>query len=78
MITEIKVKSVVECMACRNAAQKQVGSIVGVFGAKIDMIDGVIMVEHTDEVTSEAIARELIDMGYKILEINNKIFEYEV
>jgi len=52
-------------MTCDNKALKTIGSLQGVFGAEIDRIEGRIVVNHTDEVTREAIAETLDSLGWK-------------
>ncbi len=54
-----------QCMTCDNKALKTIGSLQGVFGAEIDRIEGRIVVNHTDEVTREAIAETLDSLGWK-------------
>ncbi|MCE5331157.1 MAG: cation transporter [Bacteroidales bacterium] len=54
-----------QCMTCDNKVLKTLGSLQGVFGAEMDRIEGRIVVNHTDEVTREAIAETLDSLGWK-------------
>ena len=53
-----------ECMTCNNQVLKTLGTLQGIFGAKMDRIEGRIEVSHTDEVTREQIAEILITLGF--------------
>ena len=54
-----------QCMTCDNKVLKTLGSLQGVFGAEMDRIEGRIAVNHTDEVSREAIAETLDSLGWK-------------
>lgn len=54
-----------QCMTCDNKVLKTLGTLRGVFGAEMDRIEGMIVVNHTDEVTREQIASTLDDLGWK-------------
>lgn len=54
-----------QCMTCNNEVLKQLGTLRGVFGAEMDRIDGSIVVNHTDEISREAIGRKLDELGWK-------------
>ena len=53
-----------DCRTCNNQVLKSLGTLQGVFGAKMDRIDGNIVVSHTDEITREEIARILTSLGF--------------
>lgn len=57
------------CMTCNNEVLKQLGRLQGVFSAEIDRIDGSILVNHTDEITREAISTKLAELGW--VEVSN-------
>ncbi|GAB1416852.1 hypothetical protein MASR2M117_22580 [Paludibacter sp.] len=59
-----------QCMVCNNEVLKQLGFLQGVFGAEIDRIDGVISVNHTDEIDRKTISSKLDELGWK--EIDNQ------
>ena len=54
-----------QCMTCDNKVLKTLGTLLGVFGAEMDRIEGMIVVNHTDEVTREQIASSLDELGWK-------------
>lgn len=54
-----------QCMTCDNKVLKTLGTLRGVFGAEMDRIEGMIVVNHTDEVTREQIASTLDELGWK-------------
>ena len=54
-----------QCMTCDNKVLKTLGMLRGVFGAEMDRIEGMIVVNHTDEVTREQIASTLDELGWK-------------
>lgn len=51
-------------MTCNNEVLKTLGTLRGVFGAEMDRIDGIITVNHTDEVSRDEIAKTLDDLGW--------------
>lgn len=53
-----------QCMTCNNEVLKTLGTLRGVFGAELDRIDGRIVVNHTDEVSRDAIAATLDSLGW--------------
>ena len=58
-------------MTCNNEVLKQLGQLQGVFGAEIDRIDGRIEVNHTDEISREAISLKLDELGWKEIQQEN-------
>jgi len=52
------------CTTCTNQTLKSLGKLRGIFGAEIDRISGEILVNHTDEVSREEIAKSLSELGY--------------
>lgn len=54
-----------QCMTCDNKVLKTLGTLRGIFGAEMDRIEGMIVVNHTDEVTREQIASTLDELGWK-------------
>jgi copper chaperone CopZ len=54
-----------QCMTCNNEVLKTLGKLQGVFGAEMDRIDGIITINHTDEVTREQLAKALDELGWK-------------
>lgn len=70
-----------DCMTCTNKALKSLGTLQGVFGVEINQIDGIIEVNHTDEVTRNEIADMLLTLGYPEFEnkeqANQKIVDYD-
>ena len=57
-----------QCNSCTNLVLKSLGTLRGVYGGDVDTINGVITVSHTDEVSREEIAHELLRLGF--VEIN--------
>lgn len=53
-----------QCMTCNNEVLKQLGSMLGVFGAEMDRIEGSITINHTDEVTREELRMKLDSLGW--------------
>lgn len=53
-----------QCMTCNNEVLKQLGTLQGVFGAEMDRIDGKIEINHTDEVSREALRKKLDELGW--------------
>jgi len=53
-----------DCMTCNNQVLKSLGTLQGVFGAEMDIIDGNIVVSHTDEITREEIGKTLASLGF--------------
>lgn len=53
-----------DCMTCNNEVLKQLGRLQGVFSAEIDRIDGSILVNHTDEISRQAISNRLAELGW--------------
>lgn len=66
MKTEIEVENIV-CIGCSNLIHQTLSSLPGVFGAKVDPGSGVIIVDHTDEISPAQIEEKLIEKGYKII-----------
>lgn len=54
-----------QCMTCNNEVLKQLGTLMGVFGAEMDRIDGKITVNHTNEISREEIRLKLDVLGWK-------------
>ena len=54
-----------QCMMCDNKVLKTLGTLRGVFGAEMDRVEGMIVVNHTDEVTREQIDSTLDGLGWK-------------
>lgn len=65
MISEFEIKEVT-CLSCNNELLKQLGTLQGVFGAKINRTNGKIMVTHTDEVAREQLFEKLHSMGLNV------------
>lgn len=63
MKTTISISNI-KCTDCANKLHKSLASIIGVFGVTVDMINGKITVDHTDEVSREKIVEKLLSMGY--------------
>ena len=57
-----------QCNSCTNLVLKSLSTLRGVYGGDVDTINGVITVSHTDEVSREEIAHELLRLGF--VEIN--------
>lgn len=53
------------CRSCANAIHKELASINGVFGVKVDWEHGEVVVDHTDEVRREQLEDKLTNMDYK-------------
>jgi len=65
-----------ECMTCTNKTLKSLGTLQGVFDAKIDQIEGKVLVSHTDEISRKEIAEMLLSLGYPELE-NEEEIDYD-
>ncbi len=63
MFSNIRV-SKIQCMTCNNEVLKQLGKLQGVFGAEIDRVNGFILVNHTDEISREAIKMKLAELNW--------------
>lgn len=63
MKTTIEVENI-KCGGCANSIRKELGTIQGVFTVEVDIVNGTIVAEHTDEVDREQIAAKLLKMGY--------------
>lgn len=63
MKTSVKVENL-RCSGCGASIKKGVSELSGVYSVNIDIANKVIDVEHTDEVSREAIVRKLLSMGY--------------
>lgn len=66
-----------QCMTCDNKVLKTLGTLRGVFGAEMDRIEGMIVVNHTDEVTREEIASTLDELGWKEIPQESKEIDYD-
>ncbi len=66
-----------QCMTCDNVVLKTLGTLRGVFGAEMDRIDGRIVVNHTDEVSREELAKTLDELGWKEIESEDNNEEYD-
>jgi hypothetical protein len=64
-------------MTCNNVVLKTLGSLRGVFGAEIDSIAGQIVVNHTDEVNRQELAKTLDDLGWKEIEQDLEELKYD-
>lgn len=53
-----------QCMTCNNEVLKQLGTLRGVFAAEIDRVNGYIVVNHTDEISREAIKAKLAELDW--------------
>ena len=67
MYSDFKI-SVSDGTTCTNQSLKSLGTLRGVFGAEIDRVNGLITVNHTDEVTKNEIATRLKELGYDLTE----------
>lgn len=63
MKTIIEVENI-KCGGCANSIRREIGTIQGVFSVDVNFIDGIISVDHTDEVERKTIADRLLKMGY--------------
>lgn len=63
MKTTIRLEST-SCGCCFSSAYKEIGKVTGIFGVSIDAQNSTITIEHTDEVTKEAIIKKLQEIGY--------------
>lgn len=63
MKTTIEVENI-KCGGCANSIRRELGTIQGVFTVEVDIVNGTIVAEHTDEVDREHIAAKLLKMGY--------------
>lgn len=66
-----------QCMTCDNKVLKTLGTLRGVFGAEMDRIEGMIVVNHTDEVTREQIASTLDELGWKEIQQEQAEVDYD-
>ena len=66
-----------QCMTCDNKVLKTLGTLRGVFGAEMDRIEGMIVVNHTDEVTREQIASILDELGWKEIPQEKSEIDYD-
>lgn len=66
-----------QCMTCDNVVLKTLGTLRGVFGAEMDRIDGRIVINHTDEVSREELARTLDELGWKEVPSDNDTQAYD-
>lgn len=67
MRTTVKLKDGIG-YGCNNVIHKGLGTLTGVFGVSVDVGDGTVTVDHTDEVTARQIEDKLTGMGYRIEE----------
>jgi len=65
MYSDFKI-AVSDGTTCTNQSLKSLGTLRGVFGAEIDRVNGMITVNHTDEVSKEEIADRLNELGYDV------------
>jgi len=61
------------CLACNNEVLKKLGTLQGVFGAEVDRLKDQIVVNHTDEVTRQQIAKMLSELGFNEMKENDEI-----
>ena len=66
-----------QCMMCDNKVLKTLGTLRGVFGAEMDRVEGMIVVNHTDEVTREQIASTLDGLGWTEIPQEQNNVEYD-
>lgn len=66
-----------QCMTCDNVVLKTLGTLRGVFGAEMDRIEGRIVVNHTDEVSREELAKTLDELGWKEIESEDNKEAYD-
>ena len=66
-----------DCMTCNNVVLKTLGTLRGVFGAEMDRIEGRIVVNHTDEVSREELAKALADLGWAEIKEDEPALDYD-
>ena len=66
-----------QCMTCDNKVLKTLGTLRGVFGAEMDRIEGMIVVNHTDEVTRDEIGSTLDGLGWTEIPQEQNNVEYD-
>jgi len=67
MKTTVRVENA-RCDRCSNAVHKDIGTLNGIFGVSIDIANGTVTVDHTDEVSREAIVKHLADIGFTVVD----------
>lgn len=61
------------CLICSSGVMSQLGRLQGVFGADVDFVNNRVVVNHTDEVKREEIARKLEELGFFEIKNNDEI-----
>ncbi|HHT23536.1 MAG TPA: heavy-metal-associated domain-containing protein [Bacteroidales bacterium] len=52
------------CLICNSGVMSELGKLQGVFGAEVDFVNNRVVVNHTDEVSREQIAKKLEELGF--------------
>lgn len=66
MKTILKMREIT-CTGCARSMGKEVGIIPGVYGVNIDIVNKIISVEHTEEVSKEELVIHFEKLGYPTL-----------
>ncbi|MEG1648721.1 MAG: heavy metal-associated domain-containing protein [Rikenellaceae bacterium] len=54
----------IRCGGCSNSIHKSLAALTGVFGVEVDIPEGKITIQHTDELPREQMTAKLLSMGY--------------
>lgn len=63
MKTTINVDNI-RCGGCSNSIQKSLKTLTGVFSVDVDISNGIITIEHADELKREELTAKLLSIGY--------------
>ena len=71
MLSVFKIKNLT-CWACSASIAPELIKLRGVYSTSVNVVDGVIEVNHTEEVNRERIRVKLEELGYIELPVENK------
>ncbi|MGL5788106.1 MAG: heavy-metal-associated domain-containing protein [Bacteroidales bacterium] len=63
MLSTFRIKNLT-CWACSASIAPELIKLRGVYSTSVNVIDGIIEVNHTDEVKREQISLKLKELGY--------------
>ncbi|MEG2218567.1 MAG: heavy metal-associated domain-containing protein [Muribaculaceae bacterium] len=63
MKTTINVDNI-RCGGCSHSIQKSLKTLTGVFSVEVDISNGIITIEHVDELKREELTAKLLSVGY--------------
>lgn len=58
----------VSCQHCVNAITKEVSALAGVQRVEVSINDKTVLVDHTDQVSTDAIVAAINEAGYEVAE----------